>query len=217
MNEIWKDIEGYEGLYQVSNLGRIKSLSRITTSHKRSVYQTKEMIMKYKKSRDYNSIGLSKYGNTKYYRVARLVASAFIPNPDNLPQVNHKDCNKRNDYASNLEWCDAKYNCNYADHNKKLSIAAKKRFQDPIQYEKQLEIVRRNAASTLWREKQRIAQMKNSNCKKVLQLNMNGEVLQSFLSSKEAERVLGIKAQNIGQVCLGRKVQTGGYKWRYAE
>jgi hypothetical protein len=107
MNEIWKDIEGYEGLYQVSNLGRIKSLSRITTSHKRSVYQTKEMIMKYKKSRDYNSIGLSKYGNTKYYRVARMVASAFIPNPNNLPQVNHKDCNKRNDYASNLEWCDA--------------------------------------------------------------------------------------------------------------
>lgn len=111
--EIWKDIEGYEGLYQVSNLGRVKSLGNNKTR--------KEKILKGIKERgDYLKVILCKEGNRKHFKVHRLVASAFIPNYNNLPQVNHKDEDKNNNRVDNLEWCDCKYNINYGSHNKRM-------------------------------------------------------------------------------------------------
>ena len=100
MKEIWKDIKGYEGLYQVSNFGRVKSSTKILANRlsKRGYY----IVTLYK-----NAKGVTK-------TVHRLVAQAFIPNPDNLPQVNHKDENKLNNRVDNLEWCTAKYNINYS-------------------------------------------------------------------------------------------------------
>ena len=101
MEEIWKDIEGYEGLYQVSNRGRVKSLK-----------YKKERILKPRKQSGYYKVLL--YNDKKYeYSIHRLVAHAFIPNPDNLPQVNHRDENPSNNRVDNLEWCDGKYNINY--------------------------------------------------------------------------------------------------------
>lgn len=108
--EYWKPVVGYEGLYEVSNFGRVKSLKF-----------GKERILKQKIRGGYYSVGLSKNGIVKTYQVHRLVAEAFIDNTDNLPQVNHKDENKLNNSVDNLEWCDAQYNCNYGTRTERLS------------------------------------------------------------------------------------------------
>lgn len=114
MKEIWKDIEGYEGLYQISNLGNVKTLNYNHTG--------KEKILKPKKDKyGYLEVGLYKEGKRKIYKIHRLVAEAFIPNPNKLPEVNHKDENKTNNHITNLEFCDRKYNCNYGTRNEKLS------------------------------------------------------------------------------------------------
>ena len=92
MGEIWKDIQNYEGSYQVSNYGRVKSLSRVDSrGNKRN-----EKILKLDKDRQgYKNVYLCKNGKRKFYQVHRLVANAFIPNPNNYPHVNHKDENPR--------------------------------------------------------------------------------------------------------------------------
>ena len=109
--EIWKDIEGYEGLYQVSNLGRVKSLK-----------SNKEKILKSNSNgHNYLRLLLCKNNKKKSLLVHRLVAKAFIPNIDNLPEVNHKDEDKTNNCADNLEWCTAKYNSNFGTRKKRLS------------------------------------------------------------------------------------------------
>ena len=148
--------------------------------------------------------------------ICRCVAIAFIPNPDNLPQVNHKDCNPKNDKANNLEWCTAKYNNNYGDHNKKVSEAAKRRYQDPEEYAKLIDRVRRQGQDPVWKSHQREAQLNNSNSIPVDMLDMDGNYIKTFPSVAEAFRQTGIHAQNIGQVCKGRKQSTHGYKWRYS-
>lgn len=127
MEEIWKDIEGYEGLYQVSNIGRVKSLKR-TVNHKRlGVYTINERILSAAdKGLGYMVVGLSKNGKTKTLRVHRLVAKAFIPNPKKFDLINHKDKNTSNNIVSNLEWCDYQYNNTYADHSEVSSIALSK-------------------------------------------------------------------------------------------
>lgn len=116
------------GLYQVSNLGRVKSLTRTFeqyNGHKIITSHISERILKPMITNNYYSVGLSKEGKVKRIRVHRLVAEAFIPNPDNLPCVNHKDENKLNNNAENLEWCTIAYNNNYNGHNTKIN--AKKR------------------------------------------------------------------------------------------
>lgn len=102
--EEWKDIEGYEGLYQVSE-GEVKSLNYNKTK--------KERVLKKSIVGGYYTVNLHKDGVMKTYYVHKLVAEAFIPNPDNLPCINHKDENKLNNSVSNLEWCTVKYNTNY--------------------------------------------------------------------------------------------------------
>lgn len=111
MKEIWKDIKGWKGLYQVSNLGNIRTL------HYKKPYLRK--LSKSKKG--YLRVNLSKDKKYKYYSVHRLVAEAFIPNPDNLPQINHKDEIRTNNRVDNLEWCTSKYNCNYGHHCENVS------------------------------------------------------------------------------------------------
>lgn len=113
--EVWKDIPGYAGMYQVSNLGRVKSLERDT---KRSRPQhIKERILKQtpnKTSGNYLQVYLADAGKYKAFLVHRLVAQAFIPNTDNKPVVNHKDGNKQNNCLENLEWCTHKENVLHA-------------------------------------------------------------------------------------------------------
>lgn len=127
MKEIWKNIIGYEGLYQISNLGRVKSLRRLITNQYNSFY-IKEKILKPQKNRyGYLYINLYKNGIMKHITIHKLVAEAFISIPDELKkyigtrhlQVNHKDEDKTNNIYTNLEWCSASYNTNYGTRNKK--------------------------------------------------------------------------------------------------
>ena len=112
--EIWKNIEGYPD-YQVSNMGRVKSLGNNKTR--------KEKIMSYDNNKGYNRIQLCKDGKTKHFRIHRLVAQAFLPNPNNLPEVNHINEDKTDNRVSNLEWCNREYNINYGTHNKRIAKA----------------------------------------------------------------------------------------------
>lgn len=114
--EIWKDIPGYSGFYQVSNFGRIKGLSRIVKNKdSQKVIESKIKNPQLNKINGRLIISLSKDGIKRTYFIHRLVAMAFIPNPDNLPQINHKDENPKNNNADNLEWCTAYYNVHYGN------------------------------------------------------------------------------------------------------
>lgn len=190
MEEIWKDVKGYEGLYQVSNLGRVKSLEvKVPSGTKRGgkFFRTKkEKIMSKSLDKGYEFIRLSNNKITKNHRVHRLVAEAFIPNPNNYPCVNHKDENKLNNCVNNLEWCTTAYNNNYGTRLTKIS---KSLTNNP-----------------------KIS-------KKVNQYDKNGNFIKQWESMIEVERQLGIKNEHIGQCCRKvKKYKTaGGYIWKYAE
>lgn len=125
-DEIWKDIAGYEGLYQVSNLGRVKSLERVG-------YQgriVKERILKFgKNGSGYYVVNLCKNANRKTFQIHRLVAKLFIDNKQEKPQINHKDENKTNNVVSNLEWVTAKENINYGSRTNRTSKSKSKRIK----------------------------------------------------------------------------------------
>ena len=118
--EIWKDITGYEELYQISNYGRVRSLDRYDSMGR---FKEGIMLKTYDNGNGYKKITLYKNGLCKTFSVHRLVAIAFIPNDNNLPQINHKDENPSNNHVDNLEWCTNEYNSNYGNHNLHLSMA----------------------------------------------------------------------------------------------
>lgn len=116
MQEIWKEIKlkGLQGEYKVSNIGNVLSLNYNKTGIPRLMTKTKH-------GRGYLVVGLPVNGKNTQFKVHRLVAEAFIPNPDNLPMINHRNEVKTDNRVENLEWCDAKYNSNYGTRNQRLS------------------------------------------------------------------------------------------------
>lgn len=122
MKEIWKDIPGYEDLYQVSNLGRVKSLDKYVNSAIKNNTKVlrKSQLLKIRINQGYYEVTLTHNNKRKYCKVHRLVAQAFIPNPNNLSQINHKDENPLNNNVENLEWCTAQYNCSYGNRTKNI-------------------------------------------------------------------------------------------------
>ena len=127
MKEEWRDIQGYEGYYQVSNLGRIRRLERLVDHWRKNGHlrTQPERILKQwvGDNRQRASVALCKEGKTIRIPVHRLVAMAFIPNPHNLPCINHKDENPCNNHVDNLEWCTYKYNSNYGNCKEKIKQA----------------------------------------------------------------------------------------------
>ena len=110
--EIWKDVQGYEGLYQVSNLGRVKSLGRFVDKLKCHYWQEEKILKPRKNHYGYLRFNLYKDGKTKTFSVHRLVAVAFIPNPENKPQIDHINADKTNNTVNNLRWVTCKENIN---------------------------------------------------------------------------------------------------------
>lgn len=191
MQEVWKPVNGWEGLYEVSNLGRVRSL------HYKKPYIMHPIVDNY----GYVRISLVKPNSKKYKRcgVHRLVAEAFISNPDNLPQINHKDENKQNNNVNNLEWCTNKYNCNYRNHCKNVS------------------------ASRLGMKfsELHLKNLRNSHAKvqgkRVGQYDTTGKLLNVFDSLSDAGRCFKTSAQNISHCCNGITNSAVGYIWRFVE
>lgn len=114
MNEEWRAIKGYEGLYEVSNFGNVRSLER-KVYRRFSWVKLKGKILKPANIKGYCKVVLCKNGESKLLALHRLVAETFIPNPNQYPEVNHIDENKSNNNVNNLEWCTHSYNMNYGD------------------------------------------------------------------------------------------------------
>ena len=169
----WKAIDCYEGLYEVSDLGRVKSLK----------YGKEKILKPGRGLNGYLQVSLYKDGKAKPYKVHRLVAKAFIPNPNHLETINHKDEVKTNNKVGNLEWMSIKDNDNYGTRNKRVGEA---KINHP------------------------------SLSKKVQMFDKStGEVLATFPSTREAERVTGMNKGNISSCCNGKRKSAGGYIWRY--
>lgn len=132
MQEEWRDISGYEGRYQVSNLGRVKSLP----GKSRGKSFGNKVLVQFEGKYGYAIVNLSR----KSHLVHRLVAKAFIDNPNNYRCVNHKDENKKNNTVDNLEWCTYKYNSNYGTRNERIS---KNGGRPIVQYDLQGNFVKR--------------------------------------------------------------------------
>lgn len=186
MKEEWKEIENTNKRYYVSNTGKVKSCKN-----------GKEIILKPQKDKDgYLQVGVTFTTGVKTQKIHRLVSKAFIANPLNMPQVNHKDENKENNNVNNLEWCDSKYNINYGTHIQKVADALRGRKHKAEHIEK----IRQNAP----------------NSRKVIMTDMNGIEIQRFRSASEAGRFLKGNATNVIAVIKGRKRSYKGYLFKYA-
>lgn len=129
MVELWKDIKDYEGLYQVSNWGRVKSLW----------FRKEKILIAVGDTKGYLKVCLCKNGKKKTFKVHRLVAEAFIPNPENFPYINHKDEVKTNNRVDNLEWCTSEYNNNYGT---RIERDAKTKSKTVLQFSKTGDFIR---------------------------------------------------------------------------
>lgn len=147
MEEIWRNVKGYEELYQVSNYGQIRSVDRFVGYRykgKQRIY--KGRLLKQVERNGYLSVSLSKGNIIKQKSIHRLVAEAFLPNPSNLPLVNHIDENKKNNMVSNLEWCSCAYNTNYGSGRKKQAESQQKVV---LQYDKDGNLLNQYPSATI--------------------------------------------------------------------
>lgn len=122
MKEIWKAVSGFEGFYEVSNKGNVRSLDRTVTRKDGVVVSFKGKRLLPRLNQDgYLQIQISKGDKIKTIRVHRLVADTFLPNPSSMPEVNHKDEDKTNNAVTNLEWCSHKYNSRYGTRGERIA------------------------------------------------------------------------------------------------
>lgn len=190
VEEIWKDIPGYEGLYQISSQGRVK---RLPLGKQWPSRRTHNNIRKPKMKGGYLSINLSKDNEVKCFLVHRLVAMVFIPNLNNLPCVNHKDEDKTNNSSENLEWCSYRYNANYGTGKERQKLARADNPNDAIVRKKVGEL----------------------NSKAVRQLSPQGEVIATFKSLSEASESTGVHISTIIRQCKRKSGYARKFKFEY--
>lgn len=157
MEEIWKNIEGYPN-YQISSIGRVKSLERNIVKGRGGLYKIEEKILKGgKDGKGYLFVHLYKNRKQKNYYIHRLVASAFLDNPNNLLEVNHKDEDKTNNQLTNLEWCTSQYNNNYGTRNERIQKTI-------LQFSLDCEFIRKWDSATQVRKEMGFIQGNISSC-----------------------------------------------------
>lgn len=190
--EIWKDVVGYKGLYQVSNLGNVKGLDRKVSGKNGNTRNWVGKTIKNTLHRDgYLKCTLSNNGQKETFQIHRLKAIAHIPNPENKPQVNHRDGIKSNngyhtDGKDNLEWCTDSENMIHAYGTGLISPPYKGKFGKH-----------------------------HNTSKPVFQLTVNGIYIDEFDGQSEASRATGIKSNGISAACRGVRKTAGGFKWKY--
>lgn len=187
--EIWKDIKGYEGSYMVSNYGRVKSLEKYIESYNRTrtQYRPEKILKQYKSKWGYMRVYLTQNSIKKMYAVHRLVASAFIDNPNNKPCVNHIDNDRSNNHLDNLEWCTYKENNNWA---KKQG---------------------RRVFTEEW--KQKISATRK--LKPVVGIDENGNKI--YFDAVRATSKAGFGCKAVIRCCKGLQKAHKGYRWEYAQ
>ena len=180
MEEVWKDIKGYEGLYQVSSYGRVKTLARLVIDSigRETIRKEKVLSTRPSSQTGYPTINLFKDGKRTTVNVHRLVAEAFIPNPNNLPCVNHKDESRNNNFVDNLEWCTYRYNNTYGTVCERKNKSLAKFYDSHDEY-----------------------------LSPVDQYSTDGKLIRQFKSIRDAERSIGIEGSTISP-CCHRKIKT---------
>lgn len=190
--EEWRDINGYEGIYQISSYGRVKSIDRVLSNGKKR----KSKFLYIHKINGYPTVSLCKDYKQRNYKIHRLVAQAFIPNIENKPCIDHINCIRDDNRVENLRWVTHKENMNNPVSTAKLSSARKKYYLNE-------DNLRRNR------------QQKHN--KAVVQLSIEGEVVGEYQSIRDAQRQTGIGVSSIFN-CIKQYTHTaGGFKWQYKE
>lgn len=214
--EYWRPVVGFEGLYEVSNFGRVKSLPRNTTSGK--------ILKLCNKRHNYKGVDLMKNGQHHNKQVHRLVAEAFIPNPSNLPCVNHKDENPQNNFVwinddgsvneskSNLEWCDQVYNNTYGTKiERMIQTCTNNGF-----YKKLTESNKAKGVYERMAKIRAITGVYERQKKPVIQYDKNTHSkINEFPSIQDAEQALGLPKSHISDCCKGKRKTAYGCIWRY--
>lgn len=214
MEEIWKDIEGYEEMYQVSNLGRVKGLERTIIRKDGKPLTIEEQILKPSlDSRGYYFVSLTKNKQPKNYRIHRLIAEAFIPNPDNKPEIDHINTVPTDNRIENLRWVTHKENMNNQTTISKMSNSQQGKHLTQETKEKISKSLKDNPSKP-WLGK---FGNEHPNSKPILQFTKDGDFMRKWECFSEIERNLGINHSNILKVIKGIRNHTGGYKWGYAE
>lgn len=195
MKEIWKPIPNYEGMYEASDMGRIRSVSRtVRRNGETNKTLSGRVLVVNTQGNGYKCVTLSKNGNVKTYRVHRLVATTFIPNPQGLPEVNHINENKADNSVSNLEWITHIGNIKHG-----TTIERSHKNRDC-----------KGAKNGMFGRKGKLSPVS----KRVAQITLQGEVIAEFDSIREAAKAIGRRPTSITNAIVGRTLHCCGFQWK---
>ena len=198
--EEWRDVIGYNGLYQISSYGRVKSLRNKYGTYREKIL--KQLLNKF----GYLQVNLNKEGKMKTFYVHRLVAQVFIDNPNNHPQVNHKNEDKTDNCVDNLEWCTQKYNLNYGS---RIAKAVASTDYKSIVEKRKIDYKARTA-------KMDYKSIGEKQSKRVYQYSLDSELIKIWKSTAECSRN-GYNQGHVAACCRGEIKTCKGYIWSYTE
>ena len=197
--EIWNPVVGYEGLYEVSSYGRVRSLDRIDSNN----HPLKGVILKpYISNSGYLLVGLYKQQKRDRKLLHRLVAEAFLPNPDNKPEIDHINTIK----TDNTVFLNEDGSINYEKTNLRW-VTKKENINNPLTKTKMRINARKPSKGKYGK--------KHHRSKSIIQYDKEGNFIKEWDCANDVERVLGISNKHIGSVCLGKRKSCGGYIWKY--